>query len=43
MPADANKALIPYLKFLERVNILNVQDAYGVKRLIPVPPFRETP
>jgi len=42
MHADANKVLILYLKFLARVNNLNVQDAYSVKRLIPVPPFRET-
>jgi hypothetical protein len=33
---DADQVLEPYLKFLERIYYLNVQDVYNVKRLIPV-------
>lgn len=36
---DAHKVLVPYLEFLERIYSLNVQDAYDVKRLIPVTPL----
>jgi hypothetical protein len=35
---EVDQVLATYLKFLERIYHLNVQDVYEVKRLIPVSP-----